>query len=69
MASHGGSFNTRCPSRFDGFNFSIWKIKMKAFLKSVDRDVFLSLEKEFKEFDHVADPWLENVSKAIEANC
>jgi len=68
MVSHGDNFNVRCLPWFDSLNFLIWKIKIKVFLKSLDRNVFLSIEKEYKESNYVTDPWPENISKAFEAN-
>ena len=68
MTSHGDSFNVRSRPKFDRFNFSLWKLKMKVFLKSLGRNAFLSMEKEFKEFDHVTDHLPENVFKAFEVN-
>ena len=32
------------PPHFDGNNYAYWKVKMKAFLKSVDERVWLSIE-------------------------
>ena len=32
------------PFHFDGNNYAYWKIKMKAFLKSIDERVWLSVE-------------------------
>ena len=41
---------------------------MNVFLKSLGKNVFLSIEKEYKESNYVTDPWPENISKAFEAN-
>ena len=68
MASYKDNFNVKSPPRFDCLNFPIWKIKMKVFLKSLGRDVSLSIEKEFKESDYVINPWPENIFKAFEAS-
>ena len=68
MASHGNNFSVWSPLRLDSLNFPIWKIKMKVFLKSVGRDVLLSVEKDFKESGHMTDLWPENISKEFKAN-
>ena len=32
------------PSHFDGNNYAYWKVRMKAFLKSIDERVWNSVE-------------------------
>ena len=39
---HGHSFVI--PSHFDGNNYGCWKVRMKAFLKSIDERVWNSVE-------------------------
>ena len=41
---------------------------MRVFLKSLEREVSLAIEKEFKESDHRTDHWPKHVSKTFEAN-
>lgn len=64
MVSISESFNIKVPPKFNGINFSIWKIKMSVFLKSLGRDIYFAIERkyiELKEFD-------ERTSRAYEAN-
>ena len=39
---HGHSL--RIPPHFDGSNYTYWKVRMKAFLKSIDEKVWSSVE-------------------------
>ena len=64
MAHTHESFGVRVPPHFDGLNFPVWKIKMSVFLKSLGRDVFLSIGKEFIE----PKDWDENLNKVYDAN-
>ena len=40
----------------------------ESFFKSLRRDVFLAIEKEFKEYEYKTELWPENIAKAFEAN-
>ena len=44
---HGHSLMT--PPHFDGNNYAYWKVRMKAFLKSIDERVWNFVEYEWKK--------------------
>ena len=37
------------PSHFDGNNYAYWKVRMKAFMKSINERVWNSVEFEWKK--------------------
>ena len=48
MASHDFS-SIKCPPKFDGLTFPIWKVKMNLFLKSLGVRVAKAMTKKFVE--------------------
>ena len=67
MASHDFSC-IKSPPKFDGLNFSIWKVKMILFLKSLDFRVVKTVTKEYVESHSDVDTWSESIAKDYEAN-
>ena len=55
MASYGGS--VKSPPNFDGLHFSIWKVKMTVFLKSLGSSVARAVTREFVESESDEDTW------------
>ena len=55
--------NIKSPSKFDGLNFPIWKVKMNLLLKSVGVKVAKAITKEFVEPHGDEDTWSEATSK------
>jgi len=62
MASHDFS-SIKFPSKFDGLNFPIWKVKMNIFLKSLGVRVAKAITKEFVEAHGDEDTWSEATAK------
>ena len=58
----------KSPPKFDGLNFSIWKVKMNLFLKSLGVRVTKSITKEFVEPYGDEDTWSKATAKDYEAN-
>ena len=67
MASHDFS-SIKSPSKFDGLNFPIWKVKMTLFLKSLGFRIAKDITKEFVESHGDEDSWSEATVKDYEAN-
>ena len=62
MASHDFS-SIKTPTKFDGLNFPIWKVKMNLFLKSLRVRVAKAITKEFIEPNGDEDTWSEAIAK------
>ena len=45
------------PPHFDGNNYSYWKVRMKAFLKSIDERVWNSVEYGWKKLTTFVSEW------------
>jgi len=54
--------------KFNGLNFSIWKVKITLFLKSLGFRVAKAVTKEFVEPHGDEDIWSEATAKNYEAN-
>ena len=67
MASHDFS-SIKSSAKFDGLNFSIWKVKMNLFLKSLGVRVAKFITKEFVEPHGDEDTWSEATAKDYEDN-
>ena len=52
---HGHSL--MIPPHFDGNNDAYWKVRMKAFLKSIDKRVWLSVENDWERPTTVIGEW------------
>ena len=52
---HGHSFVI--PPHFDGNNYPYWKVRMKAFLKSVDESVWNFVEYEWEKLTTLVSEW------------
>ena len=67
MVSHAFS-SIKSPPKFDGLNFSIWKVKKTLFLKSLGFRVAKVVTKEYVKPHGDEDIWLETTAKDCEAN-
>ena len=67
MISHDFS-SIKSPPKFDGLNFSIWKVKMTLFLKSLRVRVAKAITKEFVEPRGDEIIWSEVTAKDYEVN-
>ena len=54
------------PPHFDGNNYSYWKVRMKAFLKSIDERVWNSVEYGWKKLTTFVSEW-SNSQKEVSA--
>ena len=45
------------PPHFDGNNYAYWKVRMKAFLKSIDERVWNSIEYEWEKLTAPVNEW------------
>ena len=59
--------NIKTPPKFDGLNFSIWKVRMNIFLQSLGSRVAKSLTKPFSEPVGEEDTWSDLISMEFEA--
>jgi len=62
MTSHDFS-SIKSPPKFEGLNFSIWKVIVTLFLKSLGVRVAKTITKEFVEPHGDEDTWSEAIAK------
>ena len=60
--------NIKTPPKFDGLNFSIWKVRMTIFLQSLGSLVAKSLTKPYSRPESEENTWSEFTYKEYEAN-
>ena len=58
----------KTPPKFDGLNFSVWKVKMTIFLQSLGSRVAKVVTKLFSVLDSDEDTWFEIATKKFDAN-
>jgi len=58
----------KTPHKFNGLNFSIWKVKMTVFLQSLGSQVAKAVTKPFREPDGNEDIWSEIATNKFDAN-
>ena len=58
----------KTPPKFDGLNFSIWKVKMTVFLQSLWSPVAKAMTKPFSVPSGDEDTWSEIATKEFDAN-
>ena len=56
------------PPHFDGNNYAYWKVRMKAFLKSIDERVWNSVEYEWEKPTTPASEWQISQKEAATFN-
>ena len=56
------------PPHFDGTNYAYWKVRMKAFLKSIDERVWNSVEYRWKKPTTPVSEWETSQKEATEFN-
>ena len=56
------------PPHFDGNNYAYWKVRMKAFLKSIDERVWNSVEYEWKKPTTPVSEWEISQKEAVAFN-
>ena len=56
------------PSHFDGINYAYWKFRMKAFLKSIDERVWLSVKNDWERPIAVVGEWTTTQKEAASFN-
>ena len=56
------------PPHFDGNNYAYWKVKMKAFLKSIDEKVWNSIEYGWEKPTTPASEWSTSQKEVIAFN-
>ena len=56
------------PPHFDGNNYAYWKVRMKAFLKSIDERVWNSVEYEWEKSTTPVSEWQTFQKEAIALN-
>ena len=56
------------PPHFDGNNYAYWKVRMKAFLKSIDERVWNSIEYEWEKSTTLVSGWLTSQKEAVAFN-
>ena len=64
MASHDFS-SIKFPPKFDGLNFSIWKVVMTLFLKSLKFRITKAITKKFIEPHGDEDSWSEATARIM----
>ena len=63
---HGHSLEI--PPNFDGSNYTHWKVRMKAFLKSIDERVWNSVEYGWEKPTTPVNEWLTSQKEAAASN-
>ena len=58
----------KTPPKFDGLNFSIWKVKMTVFLQSLGSRVAKAVTKPCSVPDGHEDTWSDIATKELNAN-
>ena len=58
----------KTPSKFDGLNFSIWKVKITIFLQSLGSRVAKAVTKPFSVPTSDEDTWSDTATKEFDAN-
>ena len=56
------------PSHFDGNNYAYWKVRMKAFLKSIDERVWNSVEYRWEKLTTLVSEWSTSQKEAAAFN-
>ena len=56
------------PPHFDGNNYAYWNVRMKAFLKSLDERVWLSVEDDWERPNTPVDQWSTAQKEATSFN-
>ena len=56
------------PTHFDGNNYAYWKVRMKAFLKSIDERVWNSVEYGWEKPTSLISEWKTNKKEAATFN-
>ena len=56
------------PPHFDGNNYAYWKVRMKAFLKSIDERVWNSVEYGWKKPTTPVSEWLTSQKETVTFN-
>ena len=56
------------PPHFDGNNYAYWKVRMKAFLKSIDKRVWLSIENDWERPTTTIGEWTSIQKEAASFN-
>ena len=56
------------PPHFDGNNYTYWKVRMKAFLKSIDEKVWNSIEYRQKKLTTPISEWITSQKEAATFN-
>ena len=59
----------KTPSKFDGLNFHIWKVKMTVFLQFLGNRVAKAVTKPFSIPASDEDTWSDIATKEFDANC
>jgi len=62
------AYSVKTPPKFDGLNFSIWKVKMIIFLQTFGTRVVKDNTKLFIHPDKDKDTWFEITVKEFKAN-
>ena len=60
--------NVKTPPKFDGLNFSIWKVKMTVFLQPLGSRVVKAITKPFSVPNSDEDTWYDITIKEFEVN-
>ena len=58
----------KSPSKFDGLNFLIWKVKMTVFFQYLESQVAKAVTKPFNVPDGDEDTWSDIVTKEFDVN-
>ena len=56
------------PSYFDGNNYAYWKVRMKAFLKSIDKRVWNSVEHGWEKSTTTVSEWSTSQKELAASN-
>ena len=56
------------PPHFDGNNYAYWKVRIKAFLKSIDERVWNSVEYEWEKLTTLVSEWQTSQKEAAAFN-
>ena len=62
------SYSLVIPLHFDGNNCAYWKVRMKAFLKSIDERVWLSVENDWERPTTTIGEWTTSQKEASSFN-
>ena len=60
--------NIKTPPKFDGLNFTTWKVRMNKFLQSLGSRVAKSLTKPYNAPEGEMDTWSDLTSMEVDAN-